>query len=141
MEFPLENMMFWLIKLQIRLNVHPNLSWMGSYIRDYRSHAAFRCCPAPPPCPSVRTKSPKKSNPDFSGDFLSVCLSLISRFRFSVLSSSIAQLLGQNGSGSKGKKRLYCLILICLSELTGRFRFSVLHEHILFIIIRYSYIL
>ncbi|MGG4492104.1 hypothetical protein, partial [Metabacillus idriensis] len=56
-----------------------------------------------------------------------ICLSgLTSRFRFSVLSSSIAQLLGQNGSASKGKKRLHCRILICLSELNGRFRFSVL---------------
>jgi hypothetical protein len=40
------------------------------------------------------------------------------------LSSSIAQLLGQNGSSSKGKKRLHWLILICQSELNGRFRFS-----------------
>jgi hypothetical protein len=47
------------------------------------------------------------------------------RFRISTLSSSIAQLLGQNGSSSKGKKRLHWLILICQSELNGRFRFSM----------------
>jgi hypothetical protein len=42
------------------------------------------------------------------------------------LSSSTAQLLGQNGSVSKGKKRLFFRILICLSKLNGRFRISKL---------------
>ncbi|MGG4489999.1 hypothetical protein, partial [Metabacillus idriensis] len=41
-----------------------------------------------------------------------------------LVSSFTSQLFGQNGSSSKGKKRLYWLILICLSELNGRFRFS-----------------
>ncbi|MGG4491648.1 hypothetical protein, partial [Metabacillus idriensis] len=43
---------------------------------------------------------------------------------FSMVSSSIAQLLGQNGPVCKGKKRLFSRFLICLSELNGRFRFS-----------------
>jgi hypothetical protein len=40
------------------------------------------------------------------------------------MSSSIAQLLGQNKSVKKVKPGLFCQILICLSELNGRFRFS-----------------
>jgi hypothetical protein len=32
-------------------------------------------CPAPSPNSSARTNSPKKSKPDFSGEFLSVCRS------------------------------------------------------------------
>jgi hypothetical protein len=40
------------------------------------------------------------------------------------MSSFIAQLLGQNKSVKKVKPGLFCRILICLSELNGRFRFS-----------------
>ncbi|WP_454100758.1 hypothetical protein [Metabacillus sp. SLBN-84] len=45
------------------------LIWLPELNEQFR----FSHCPAPPPSPSVRTKSPKKSNPDFSGDFFSAC--------------------------------------------------------------------